>query len=182
MTRMIEQILDLTRSRLDGIEINVAPMNLCETLTAIVDELRPAHPTRVVLLRCPPLFGTWDGDRLEQVFSNLIGNALVHGDEAQPVTVEARAEGRTVVVDVHNDGPPIPAHVQSRLFDPFRRGDRESRTAKTAGLGLGLYISHEIVGAHGGTIEIRSAAGEGTTFRVTLPGLGALESRHAVEP
>jgi signal transduction histidine kinase len=181
MTRMIEQILDLTRSRLTGIEINVAPTNLCETLTAIVDELQPAHPERMVRLRCPPLIGTWDGDRLEQVFSNLIGNALVHGDE-EDVTVVARAEGRTAVVDVHNGGPPIPAHVQSTLFYPFRRGDRESRTSKTAGLGLGLYISYEIVVAHGGTIEIRSAFGEGTTFRVTLPGLGAVDSRTAVEP
>ena len=113
---------------------------------------------------------------------NVRFSLLVASDEAGPVTVEARAEGRTAVVDVHNEGQPIPAHLQSRLFDPFRRGDRESRTSKTEGLGLGLYISNEIVVAHGGTIEIRSASDEGTTFRVTLPGLGAVKLPTPVEP
>jgi PAS domain S-box-containing protein len=170
MTRMIEQILDLTRSRLaDGLEMDSAPMDLLLTLTRIVDEMRVAFPTRTIYLRSPHLHGTWDGDRLEQVFSNLIGNAILHGDPEKPVTIQASAHAGTVSVSVHNDGLPIPASIQPTLFNPFRRGERESRTAKTAGLGLGLYISHEIVRSHGGAIEIQSTAAEGTTFQVTLP-------------
>jgi PAS domain S-box-containing protein len=170
MSRMIEQILDLTRSRLgSGLELKPEAMDLCETLTVIVDELKTAHVSRIIELRCPPLLGTWDRDRLEQVFSNLVGNAILHGDSTLPVTIEGRPEGDAVVVEVHNRGEPIPEASQGTLFNPFRRGERESRTSKTEGLGLGLYISHEIVVAHGGKMDFRSNASEGTTFRVTLP-------------
>jgi PAS domain S-box-containing protein len=170
MSLMIEQILDLTRSRLArGIELTPAPMDLRDAITRIVDELRTAHPARVVEVRCPSLPGTWDRDRLEQVLSNLLGNALLYGDPAKPVTVEAWADDLGVHLEVHNEGPPIPADIQPTLFDPFRRGERDSRTSKTAGLGLGLYISNEVVLAHGGTLELRSSPDEGTTFRVNLP-------------
>ncbi|MDP9149156.1 MAG: PAS domain-containing sensor histidine kinase [Myxococcota bacterium] len=170
MSRMIEQILDLTRSRLSGgLDIHPAPMDLCAMLSGVVDELRTANPSRTVLLRCSTLPGAWDRDRLEQVFSNLIGNAIHHGVAGTPVTVEVHRQAGTVRVDVHNDGPPIPAEVRARLFSPFRRGIRDSRTSQTAGLGLGLYISHEIVLAHGGEIDCQSSEAGGTTFRVTLP-------------
>lgn len=174
MSLMIEQILDLTRSRLaNGIELTPAPMDLRDAITRIVDELRTSHPARAVELRCPSLPGHWDRDRLEQVFSNLLGNALLYGDPAKPVTVEARADDLGVHVEVHNDGPSIPADVQPTVFSPFRRGERDSRTSKTAGLGLGLYISKEVVRAHGGNIELQSSPDEGTTFRVNLPHRGS---------
>ncbi len=170
MTRMIEQILDLTRSRLaGGLEMVLEPVDLRVTLTRIVDEMRSAFPTRAISLACPPLDGTWDRDRLEQVFSNLIGNAIVHGDANVPVSVRATADMNQVRVAVHNAGPAIPLELQKTLFNPFRRGERDSRTAKTEGLGLGLYISQEIVRGHSGVIEIESTATEGTTFLVSLP-------------
>ena len=85
MTRMIEQILDLTRSRLaGGLEMVLEPTDLRLALTRIVEELRVAFPGRSIVLDCPPFGGLWDRDRLEQVFSNLIGNALVHGDPDRP--------------------------------------------------------------------------------------------------
>ncbi len=171
MSRMIEQVLDLTRIRLaGGLALSPGPMDLCETITQIVDELRMAHPSRDIVLRCDPLRGTWDRDRLEQVFSNLIANAVHYGAPDKPVSVDARVEDGAVRVNVHNEGEPIPERLRVALFDPFRRGDRESRHAKTAGLGLGLYISREIVLAHGGHLEVRSSRSEGTTFQVTLPG------------
>jgi signal transduction histidine kinase len=170
MTRMIEQILDLTRTRLGGgLALAPGPMDLCDPLTGIVNELRTAHPSRSIVLRCEPLSGTWDRDRLEQVFSNLIANAIHYGHPEKPVTVEARAEDAVIRVDVHNHGESIPDEVRAQLFNPFRRGIRDSRASKTAGLGLGLYISREIVVAHGGQLEVQSSSPEGTTFRVTLP-------------
>jgi PAS domain S-box-containing protein len=170
MSRMIEQILDLTRARLaGGLQLDPKPMDLREVITHIVEELRAIHPSRTIVLRCGPLLGVWDPDRLEQVFSNLVGNALLHGDPARPVSIDGRNDGRFVSIAVHNEGTPIPDDVQPTIFSPFRRGERDSRTSKTAGLGLGLYISREVTIAHGGGIELRSSTSEGTTFRVTLP-------------
>jgi PAS domain S-box-containing protein len=170
MSRMIEQILDLTRSRLaDGLVITRTTMDLCAMLRAVVDELQTAHPARELELRCPAISGAWDRDRLEQLFSNLVGNAIHYGAPEHPITVRARPEGDAVVVEVHNRGIPIPDELQPKLFDPFRRGARDSRTGTTAGLGLGLYISREIVIAHRGEIEVASNASQGTTFTVRLP-------------
>ena len=170
MARMIEQILDLTRSRLaGGFVLKLEPLDLCDLLHHIVDEIRAARPKSVIDLRCGSLPGIWDQDRMEQVFSNLIGNAVRHGDPMLPVTVTAGEDERMVWVEVHNYGTPIPPELQRVLFDPFRRGDRESRTPETEGLGLGLYISNEVARAHGGTIELSSNLVEGTTFRVKLP-------------
>lgn len=170
MTRMIEQILDLTRSRLaGGLEFDFQAMDLRQTLCRIVEELGVAHPTRVIELTGPTAPLIADQDRMEQVFSNLIGNALAHGEPTSPVVVEVHVDADAVLVIVHNAGTPIPPALQAQLFDPFRRGDRESRTAKTAGLGLGLYISSEIVRGHGGSIEIDSSVERGTNFRVTFP-------------
>jgi PAS domain S-box-containing protein len=170
MSQMIRQILDLTRSRLaTGLEVYPKPMDLRDTLRSIIEELRAAHHGRDIQLRCESLLGSWDPDRLEQVFSNLVGNAVLHGDPIQPVTVEAHQDGEAVCVEVHNEGPPIPDELQPSLFDPFRRGERDARSSKTAGLGLGLYISREVVLAHGGQLHFQSSAGRGTTFRVLLP-------------
>jgi PAS domain S-box-containing protein len=170
MSRMIAQILDLTRTRLGGgLELHPDLMDLQKTISRVVDELGTANPAAQLVVRCSSLSGTWDRDRLEQVFSNLVGNAISHGDPKHPVTIEGSIEGDRVVATVHNEGPPIPEDVQASIFDPFRRGQRDGRSAKTGGLGLGLYISNEIVRAHGGKIELESEEGRGTTFRVTLP-------------
>jgi PAS domain S-box-containing protein len=171
MSRMIEQILDLTRSRLaGGLEVVPASMDLCTTITAIVEEIRAAYPSREIDLHSPPtVTGAWDRDRLEQVFSNLVGNAVHYGDPKCPVTIDVRDDGAEVVVTVHNDGRPIPEELRAELFSPFRRGERDSKTTETAGLGLGLYISRELAVAHGGDIDVRSSSTEGTTFQVRLP-------------
>jgi signal transduction histidine kinase/CHASE3 domain sensor protein len=170
MGRMIEQILDLARSRLGGgLRMSPSSMDLCAALEGIVSELRTAHPTRTIHLRCAPLPGSWDRDRLEQVFSNLVSNAIHHGDADKPVRIEAREQGGEILVEVHNEGPPIPEEARAELFSAFRRGDKDSRTARTAGLGLGLFISREIVVAHGGKLDVQTSSAEGTTFRVTLP-------------
>jgi sigma-B regulation protein RsbU (phosphoserine phosphatase) len=169
---MIGQIMDLTRTRLtDGLTLRPEPGDLRDTILRIVEELRAAHPATTIIVDCPPLPGLWDRDRMEQVFSNLISNAIDYGEAGRPVTVRAVVQDG-VVVEVHNDGPPIPEAVQPTLFNAFRRGERDSRTAKTSGLGLGLYISNEVVRAQGGSIQVHSTLAEGTTFRVTFPERG----------
>lgn len=171
MTRMVEQILDLTRTRLaGGLGITPATMDLLPTINVVVEELRTAQPGCIIEVEGEAsVSGAWDRDRLARVFSNLIGNAIHHGDRTRPVRVLVEAEGDCVIVTIHNYGPPIPESVRAELFSPWRRGVRDSRTSETEGLGLGLYISREIVRGHAGDIDVTSSAEHGTTFRVKLP-------------
>jgi signal transduction histidine kinase len=171
MSRMIDQLLDLTRSRLgSGIAVVPVPTNLGRIVTDVANEARAAHPERALLVETTgDLDGEWDPDRLAQVASNLVGNAMAHGRADVPVRVTARGDAGIVELSVHNAGPAIPAVLRSVLFDPFRRGHEGSETSRTSGLGLGLYITREIVNGHGGTIEVVSTDAEGSTFRVMLP-------------
>jgi signal transduction histidine kinase len=170
MRRMVDQLLDLTRARLAG-GIPVTPRagtNLAEVARNAVEEIRIAHPdAQVTLEAAPEIKGKWDPDRLAQLVSNLVANAIQHG-AGTPVEVLVKNGGPVVVLEVHNGGSPIPTDLQRRLFDPFRRG-AEGAAAQAQGLGLGLFITQQIVQAHSGTIDVESTDGSGTTFRITLP-------------
>jgi signal transduction histidine kinase len=100
---------------------------------------------------------------LTEVASNLVGNAVKHGQPGRPIYVRVRDEGDQVSLRVHNLGPPIPPGLLPLVFEPFRRSETQD------GFGLGLYIVKEIIAAHGGTVEVRSSASAGTTFTVRLP-------------
>jgi PAS domain S-box-containing protein len=167
MSRMITDLLDFTRARLGGgIPLQRRPGNLVELVRATLEEFEVSHPGRVVLSHEPgPYSGEWDPDRLAQVLSNLVGNALHHGAAHTPVEVALRQEQSTLVLTVHNQGAPIPEALLPHVFDPFRGADGGSRQ----GLGLGLYIVQQILQAHGGSISVDSRADPGTTFTVRLP-------------
>jgi signal transduction histidine kinase len=171
MARMIDQLLDLTRSRLGGgIELTLRPTDLGKLTSDIVDELRTERagaPCRVETKG--NLRGNWDSDRLAQVISNLVGNALHHGAADKPITINLDGTSDRVSFSIRNEGKTIPEALQNVLFDPFRRGDRQSNSSKTAGLGLGLFISKEIVTQLGGTITVSSSSSEGTRFTFELP-------------
>ncbi|NMO17998.1 HAMP domain-containing histidine kinase [Pyxidicoccus fallax] len=168
MERMIGDLLDFTRVRLgDGFPLEPVPTHLDALCQEVLEELGVAWPARELRSGLTPLpAGRWDRHRLTQAVSNLLGNALQHSPEGTPVTVTTRAEGSFAVLEVHNGGDPIPAELQPHLFEPFRRG---AHSPGRRGLGLGLYIAHEIVRAHGGTLEVQSSAEEGTTFTMRLP-------------
>ncbi|HUB08506.1 MAG TPA: CHASE3 domain-containing protein [Myxococcales bacterium] len=171
MNRMVEQLLDLTRAQLGGgIPVSRATgTDLASIVAQAAAELRLGHPgCEIRETRDGDTGGLWDPDRLAQVASNLLGNAVKHG--GSPVDVSVRGAGEAVALEVHNGGPPIPAELLPMLFDPFRRG-REARTgvAQADGLGLGLAICRAVVEAHGGKLEATSSAAEGTTFRAVLP-------------
>ncbi|NVB84994.1 MAG: PAS domain-containing protein [Kofleriaceae bacterium] len=168
MGKLIEQVLDLTRARaMGGIPVERRPMQLAPLVEAVVDEVRAAHPTRAIdVVVRGDCSGTWDPDRLAQAVSNLVGNAVTHGTAGTPVRVEL-VGGTDVELSVHNESAPIAPETLATLFDPFRRGERSSQAAPR-GLGLGLYITDQIVQAHGGSIVAESDAA-GTRFRVTLP-------------
>ncbi|WP_224242916.1 ATP-binding response regulator [Hyalangium gracile] len=171
MARMINDLLDFTRARLGGgYPVNRARMNVHDVLRQVVEELEVAHPQRRLELDVSGNgWGDWDADRIAQAASNLVGNAVQYSPEDSPVGVSARDEGEGICVQVHNQGLPIPAERLPQIFDPFVRGVDSKRGAARTGLGLGLYITHEIVRAHGGTLRVTSTEADGTRFSMSLP-------------
>ena len=170
MHRMVDQLLDLTRARVGGgIPIEPKPAtDLSEVARVVIEELRVARADADVRLDAEPeVRGSWDPDRLAQVVSNLVANALIHG--VGPVDVRVRSANGVATLEVHNGGPPIPEDLLPSVFDAFRRRFLKERTVHGPGLGLGLFISRQIVAQHGGQIEVRSSAPEGTTFAIRLP-------------
>jgi len=144
--------------------------DLVELCRRVVGELTSAHPERTIDVTAHGnASGTWDPGRISQVVSNLVGNALTHGDSAAPVRVSIDGGEREVALNVHNLGLPISEDQIATLFEPFRRGATVPASARARGLGLGLHIVKQIVIAHGGTIGVRSCASDGTTFSVALP-------------
>jgi signal transduction histidine kinase len=169
MQRMIAQLLDVTRARLtDGIPVERGvERDLGLLVSKIVDEIRVANPNRTIELVSEPCMASVDPDRLEQVVSNLLANAVTHGDPSRRIRVEVHARGEIGSVAVHNFGPPIDPELMPRLFDPFKRARHARGSAD--GLGLGLYISERIITAHGGTIEVSSTGETGTRFEAIFP-------------
>ena len=174
MERMIAQLLDFTRARSGGgIALLREPADLSTICRETVDELITAHPDRAIeLVMHGDSHGLWDTDRMAQVFSNLVANAITYGSRNTPVQVRLVATDTGVECAVSNSGAPIPSNLLPHLFDPFRRA-RNAKVSATQGLGLGLFICQQIVAAHGGTTRVQSTEADGTTFTVTLPILGA---------
>ncbi len=170
MGRIIQDLLSYTRTRLgNGIPVSPRPASFDVIARKVVEELRSVNSDRTVEIEVHgDAAGEWDPDRLEQVVSNLVSNAIDHGDPALPVRVEVDGDDPgALLLHVRNGGPGIPPEVLAHLFEPFARGPDE-KSRKASGLGLGLYISREIVRGHGGDIGARSEEGE-TIVTVSLP-------------
>jgi signal transduction histidine kinase len=151
-----------------GITIKPQPCDMRVLVERVIHEHQAAAPGRVLAVdfrgNCA---GQWDSERVAQVASNLIGNALKHGDERSGVQVNVDGSSPVCVgLSVSNRGT-IPAELVGHLFDPFRGGQRAP--GRSAGLGLGLYIVYQIVKAHSGTVDVETGRDDRTTFRVVLP-------------
>jgi PAS domain S-box-containing protein len=168
MARMVSDLLDFTRiAASGGLPVERRSMDLRGPVQNAVDEIAVSHPRRVrLVLPDHAIEGAWDADRIEQVVTNLVNNALQYGENDTPVHVELRHEDEQAVLSVNNQGPVIPAADLPTLFDPFQKGHTGARSG---GLGLGLHIVFEVIKAHGGTIEATSNAQQGTTFTARLP-------------
>ncbi|MBL0697141.1 HAMP domain-containing histidine kinase [Comamonas sp. JC664] len=172
MGRMIEDVLDLARARLaGGIPLRRSETDFSQLVQRMVQEHQTAFPQHSIEVRQDgDLVGDWDADRLAQVASNLIGNALQHGDASEPVQLHLDGtQPDAISFSVANVGV-IPTELQPYLFDPFRRGSQQR--GRTGGLGLGLYIVQQIIHAHHGSVDVESGASRHTTFRVVLPRRG----------
>jgi signal transduction histidine kinase len=164
MQSMIGDLLDYARARhASGLPVHTRPGRLGEISRRVIEEASAGRPGAIVELQvdgddCAPL----DPARVEQVVSNLVSNALKYAHPGAPVKVGITGEPALVRLEVSNRGPPIPEHLLSTLFDPFRPGDAPGS------VGLGLFIVREIARGHGGTASARSDEQE-TTFTVTFP-------------
>jgi two-component system, sensor histidine kinase and response regulator len=169
MSRMIEDMLDMARARLaGGIPLRREPADLGALVDRVVSEVQAAYPQRKIEVeQTGTLGGNWDGERLAQVASNLLGNALQHGDPGGIVRVTVDGtRPDAVVINVVNSGT-IPPDLLPQLFDPFRGSRRQ--TGRAEGLGLGLYIVQQIVLAHGGRVDVQSGNDNRTAFVVRIP-------------
>lgn len=167
MAGLIDNVMDFARGRLGGgigLERSMTPLE--PALRHVVDELEAAHPSRTIHCHIDlPSPVNVDEGRLAQLVSNLLGNALTHGDARQAIHLHASTKEGKLRIAVANAGDPIPHAAMERLFQPFFRGEVR---ASQQGLGLGLHIASEIAKAHGGSLDVRSDAEE-TRFTFTAP-------------
>ncbi|AKF79384.1 histidine kinase [Myxococcus fulvus 124B02] len=170
-TRMLRDVLDFTQARLGGgIPMQPRPLDLHELTRQVLDEVRLAHPERTLELEYGGSgAGLWDADRLAQVITNLVNNAISYSPGHCPVLVRTHGTRDCVALSVHNMGDPIPTELLSHLFEPMKRAERPESRDGRGGLGLGLFIVKHIVDAHGGRLRVRSNARDGTLFMVRLP-------------
>ncbi|MGL9620704.1 GAF domain-containing sensor histidine kinase [Bradyrhizobium sp. U531] len=167
MAGLIDNVMDFARTRLGaGMPIRLRDEPLERLVQQVVSEFENVYPDRVITSNVEvPGTVKVDAGRLQQLLSNLLGNATSYGDPTRPIRVAARATETGYEVSVSNWGAPIPAEAMPRLFTAFQRGDV---LPNQKGLGLGLYISQEIARAHGGIITAESSPNE-TTFRAKFP-------------
>ncbi|MDB4879046.1 MAG: histidine kinase [Gemmatimonadetes bacterium] len=168
MAGLIDELMDFARGRLGrGIPVEYALADAASLMSDVTDEIRAAHPARSVQMEVDvPAPIRVDRSRIAQLLSNLLGNAVEHGEADAPVLVRAAVVQGELALSVTSRGPYLPPEVRQRLFHPFARARAEG---PRTGLGLGLYISSEIARAHGGTIAVDSDAGGVTTVTVRLP-------------
>jgi signal transduction histidine kinase len=172
MTALVNDLLDVTRARFGaGLPVARSSMNMGFVAHQIVDEVRVVHPGRgIVLNDSGDLNGEWDRARIGQVFSNLLANAVQYSFQDSPINVAIKGTPEMVTLTVGNAGIPIPPEKIRQIFDPLTRVLPSDDSLPPFGnLGLGLYITKEVVVAHGGTIEVTSSETGGTIFTARFP-------------
>ena len=167
--RLTQDLLTFTEARHGNrIPVHLEHGDLRRVVHDTVESLRLEHGSQRILLdQEGSATGAFDPDRISQVLTNLVSNAIRYGAPNAPVLVRCVGTERDLVLEVVNSGPPIPESERARLFEPLQRGSGSHRLAR--GFGLGLFIVEQLVKAHHGRVELDSDAARGTTFRVLLP-------------
>jgi len=174
MHRMVLDLLDLAKLDAGTADLKMAPVNMGALLRAVAEKFMPQSQRAGVRIEViapdelPTLIA--DGDRIAQVFTNLVDNALKFTPDGGTISLSARVRGATdMVIHVKDSGLGIPEGEQARIFQRFYQADLARGGGERHGAGLGLAIVHEIVAAHGGRISVQSRAGQGTAMEVILP-------------
>jgi signal transduction histidine kinase len=166
--KLINSLLDLSRLQAGRLELELADVDLAAVTTGVVELFQPelaAAGCRLVLHAATPVIGHWDRDRVDQVISNLLANAIKYG-RGRPIEVRVDQEGATATLVVRDEGIGIAPEHQGRIFERF---ERAVGPQQYSGFGLGLYIARQIVEELGGSITVSSRPGAGATFQVALP-------------
>jgi signal transduction histidine kinase len=171
MDAMIRDLLEYTKTRLErGIPIVREVCDIGAICEGALEEMKAGHPDRAFRFEVSgELSGAFDGARLQQVFGNLLNNAVQHGAKDSPVILEAHGELDAVSVRVKNRGPTIPADALQVIFNPLVQVPSAGDERRADCLGLGLFIARSIVLGHGGTLEVESSDAAGTVFTARLP-------------
>lgn len=168
LSQLVSDLLDVSRITSRQLALRTEPVDLRElveeTVERVSEEFAPVS-TQLTLLRGTQLVGQWDRSRLEQAVTNLLSNAFKYG-QSRPVTVRISVQGDQAMLEVEDQGLGMRPEDLPRIFERFERAISPS---EVSGLGLGLFITREIARAHGGTVEVRSKPGEGSTFTLKLP-------------
>ncbi|NOK17776.1 sensor histidine kinase [Corallococcus carmarthensis] len=168
LSDLIEDLLDVSRISMGQLRLDRAPMDLAALAREVVVRYAPQSAQvgcAVTLEAATPIEGNWDRARLDQVVTNLLTNALKYG-AGKPIHLRVRLDSGLAVLSVKDEGIGIPHEDQPRVFDRFVRAVSERNYG---GLGLGLFITQQIIEAHGGVVQVRSIPGEGSTFTVMVP-------------
>ncbi len=169
LDRMVGDLLDLSRLEAGEVELELAERDVVALAASVVDLLAASSPAHAIVLDAPdgPVRLRCDGLRVEQILTNLVGNALKYSPEGGEVRVEIREEPDAVTVAVVDQGIGIREEELPRLFQPYRR--LQGGRSVAGGAGLGLFFVRQLVAAHGGTLSVRSKVSEGSTFTVRFP-------------
>jgi PAS domain S-box-containing protein len=166
LTMLVDQLLDVSRLTARRLKLERARTDLTSVVKDVIDRFaQSAEGSTIHAPDCGPAWGHWDSGRLDQIFTNLVANAVKYGEGA-PIEVELADLDGEVVVSVQDRGPGIAPEDQARIFERF---ERLVSHRHFGGFGLGLWIVRQLVEAHGGRIEVHSQPGQGAQFIVTLP-------------
>jgi signal transduction histidine kinase len=169
MSKLVDRLLDVSRLSEGRVSLEMGPVDLVDIVEEVVERQRDETDDAslsLVGVSDGAVVGRWDPDRIDQVVTNLVSNAIKYG-EGEPIEVGVADRGECAAFWVEDRGVGIPTEQRERIFERFERGDSDHN--HSGGLGLGLWIVREIVHAFGGEIDVESEVGEGTTFYVTLP-------------
>jgi signal transduction histidine kinase len=181
LDRFVSDLLDVSRSRVGRLEIKPELTDLQSIVAQVIRDQRAAWPGRDIKFDVVPagpgVVVRADSDRIGQVVTNYLTNALKYSSSDKPVSVQVRLAKGMARVDVRDVGPGLSAKQQERLFERYYRVPGiEVRSGTSGGLGLGLYLCRTIVERHGGQVGVESAPGKGSDFWFTLPLVRARES------
>jgi len=170
LNRMVAALLDIARIESGQLNIQRAPLDLCELARRVVEEAREQAEEHPLEITCQPEQLLIEGDdlRLEQVLQNLIQNAIKYSPPGAPVSVHVELQGAHASVAVVDRGIGIPEAARVRLFQRFYRAPNVDER-QISGMGIGLFVVKEIVMLHHGTVEVESVEGQGSTFTIRLP-------------
>jgi len=166
---LLDELVEMSRIRGGSLRLSPTPTDLAEVVREVADLLQLQTDKHRILVHAPaPVEGVWDRQRIAQVVTNLLSNATRYSPAGGDVVARVSGNGEVAALSVEDRGIGIPAEEQARLFEPYFRGPSAGQVTRS-GLGLGLYITLEIVRHHRGTIEVSSEPGQGSCFTVRLP-------------